>query len=231
MSLFRAIDYPSKSFSTTTKEYKLDSITIRLIQVKTKPGQQNVEPYACRAWLRTEKSGHIIKQIYFNDIEALGWKYGLFTPRIQPMQDHFVVCKIGDYDGRLYVIDKYGHIADYPGGKFLITADRKYLITEHSADGDDTITVINIANAKKLFSTPIKGEIYQWYQGGSVIFYRASIEVVKNQTWAENKDTAYILDFKGKQVVIGPDLKGSEHTMKLTYTLDIKKLNDCECER
>ena len=50
-------------------------------------------------------------QVSCDDIEPVGFSYGLFVPKRQPVPSYFVALKEGDYDGRLLL----------PGGFYFVT--------------------------------------------------------------------------------------------------------------
>jgi len=81
----------------------------------------------------------VLRQAYFDDIDAVGGYYGLFLPKDQPLKDYFVVLKEGDYDGRLLLVGVDGSLTNIAGGEFFLTEDKRYLIGSHSSDYESLI--------------------------------------------------------------------------------------------
>ncbi len=179
-----------------------------------------------------EKKGRNIHTKYFDDIDAVGYKYGIFVPREQPINNHFLIVKIGDYDGRLFIIDKRGNIDDFPGGRFFITDDKRYLVTEHSSDSDDTLTVIKLSDGAKYFLVELQRCIWQWYRNDGKYFYTLASSKDATKRWHEISDTVCLLDFKNRCLYQSPSLLANDkNSVKVQYYFDFNDLKDCECER
>src|SRR6266853_422107 len=140
---FAPDDYPPTIFSVTQANFPHGDVTVRVIQARKRtPG--GTSPFTCRAWLETRKGDRRLQRIYYDDIEAVGFSYGIFVPKHQPLTEYFIAIKEGDYDGRLLLVAKDGSVANLPGGFYFETPDRRFLIGEHATDGN-SVLVVDIA--------------------------------------------------------------------------------------
>src|SRR6266404_2667634 len=88
--------YPSGSFRISRHEYPHGEVTVRIIQAKRVGAFSSEAPSYCRAWLEV-RSDRLLKRVYYDDIEPLGFSYGIFVPKRQPLADFFLAVKEGDY--------------------------------------------------------------------------------------------------------------------------------------
>lgn len=126
--------YAAESFQVTHHDYPIGKFTGRIIQVKALDDITSTNPSDCRAWVEVREGGKILRQAYFDDIDAIGWIYGIFLPEYQPLSDYFLALKEGDYDGRFLFVGKDGSLTNLPGGGFFLTPDKRYLIGSHDSD-------------------------------------------------------------------------------------------------
>ncbi|MGA3346761.1 MAG: hypothetical protein ABSC76_18045 [Terracidiphilus sp.] len=131
---FNPNSYPAKSFRVTQHDYPLGDFTIRIINVRKPFKPDAPPPMYCRAWLQVRSGDTMLRQAYFDDIEPVGYYFGIFVPKHQPLEDYFLALKEGDYDGRLLLVGKDGSLTDIPGGTFSLTPDKRYLIGAHDSD-------------------------------------------------------------------------------------------------
>jgi len=128
---FDASDYPLEKYQITSDSIKFKDFKIEIRQVRNLSGSGQ---FSCRAWLTISAKSKSIYQRYFRSIEAVGSCYGLFIPLEQPRQDYFVLSKLGDYDGRIFIIDSNGNVTEKLGGSFFISNDKRYLFSEYDSD-------------------------------------------------------------------------------------------------
>lgn len=143
---FAVMQYPADKFQVTQGKHSHGEVEIKIIEAENKNSHAN-EPSYCRAWVDVRKENQLLKRLYYGDIESVGWKYGVFIPLQQPLEDFFIVIKEGDYDGRLLLIAKNGAVTDLPGGSYFITGDKQFLIPEYSSD-EPGLTVFDLTERK-----------------------------------------------------------------------------------
>ena len=69
----------------------------------------------CHAMIRVIKNKQSIDSLVYKEIDPVGSNYGLLVyPEL--FQDHLVMSKFGDYDGRTIIINSKGKLFDFPGG-------------------------------------------------------------------------------------------------------------------
>ena len=126
--------YPAGTFHTSSHDYPIGKVTVRIIQVKALDEGRSTNPSLCRAWLQVREGSKILRQAYFNDIDAVGGSYGIFLPKHQPFSDYFLALKEGDYDGRLLLVGEDGSLTNLPGGDLSLTPDKRFIIGSHDSD-------------------------------------------------------------------------------------------------
>lgn len=201
----RAFDpkaYPSETFQVTEGRFALGDVTVRIVQAK-KTTYDSSPPSACRAWFEVRKEGHLLKRLYYDDIEALGGWYGIFVPKRQPLPDYFVAVKRGDYDGRLLLVARDGSLADLPGGDFFLTADKRFIVGEHEMD-TDVLVVADLAQRQIVIDGEKSREIPQvaaWYQDALGYFYTEGDDWYPEGMPQERKGYVFRLDLVRHRVV------------------------------
>ncbi len=229
---FNPNDYSNDSFNLTKKSYPFGNIEIQIIQAK-KIKNKKKSPHICRAWLNILKSNKIINQKFYNDIEAVGAEFGLFVPEKQPFENHFIVIKIGDYDGRLFLINKEGAVLDYRGGKFFITDDNKYLVCQYDSD-KSIITIFDIQKEKFLFEITHIPTIYHLYKSNDKYFFTGTewLHVSKGLVKAsENKKSYYIIDYRFKNKTIkSENIDNLKDKKKIHFDFNPQEYQNCECD-
>ena len=219
---FNKKDYPGPNFVTTEQQYLHGNCLIRIIHVKNL--SESSVPTYCRAWLNVEFNNKIIHQIYLDDIEPVGAQYGLFVPRNQPNKEFFTIVKFGDYDGKLYLVDKEGNINDFWGGAYFITIDKKFMISEHHSDLHE-IEVIDLMNGKSFFrcSEQIPDPL-QWY------YYKTGLRTEYFFVSSEHPDLMYVCDFVKKRIRIKFLINNVlSMSTKIKYDFELPQENDCGC--
>jgi hypothetical protein len=173
---FEKVEYESGDFDVTTRTYSHGRVKVKLTQAKRVGPRSGEPPYACRAWLEVSEGKNRISQIYFDDISPAGFSYGLSVPLKQPSPEYLAVVKNGDFDGRLFLIDKKGKVTELPGGFYFVSFDRRYLYSEYAADTQE-IVVFDLLFGKTVLGTKtadaslLPGDIYDWYHDGKKFFF------------------------------------------------------------
>jgi hypothetical protein len=173
--------YPARSSHISSRDYPIGKFTLRIIQVKpvfdwdpTNPSICTACPSDCRAWMEVRDGGKILRQAYFDDMDAIGWIYGIFLPKHQPLSDYFLAIKEGDYDGRMLLVGKDGSLTNLPGGDFFLTPDNRYLIGSHDSDYQYPF-VVDVARRRLV----VDGEkenlpgVDEWYMDKAGYFFVA----------------------------------------------------------
>lgn len=156
---FRRPDYPPEKYQITSDSIKFKNFVIKIHQVRNKTGY---EPFSCRAWLIINNNSKSIYQRFFKSIDAVGSCYGLFIPIIQPRQDYFILSKLGDYDGTIFIIDSKGNVTEKLGGQFYVSKDKRYLFSSYDSDIYG-LTVFDFTTGQILFSDTDTPSLFEWY--------------------------------------------------------------------
>jgi hypothetical protein len=190
---YQQSDYPAEKYQITYDTIRFSSFLIGIRQIRNKSGY---EPFTCRAWLTITDKDKLIYQRYFRDIDAVGDCHGIFIPLSQPRDDYFILSKLGDYDGRIFIIDIKGNVTEKIGGEFYISKDKQYLFSSYHSDLSG-FTVFDFKNGQTLFSDTITPRIIDWYYKDNKYF--TSIELSNGQI--SNIDY-YFFDFATKKLIL-----------------------------
>lgn len=156
---FKASDYPKENYQITSDTVKFKDLIIEVKQVRSRLGNGS---FSCRAWLTVSKGSKSVYQRFFKSIDAVGSCYGLFLPHEQPREDYFILSKLGDYDGRIFIIDSKGTVTEKLGGVFYISKDTRYLFSDYYSDLSG-LTVFDFTTGQTLFSDTITPRLTGWY--------------------------------------------------------------------
>lgn len=192
---FNSHKYPPTIFRVTQNDFSLGDITVRIIEAKNRSNSKKV-PHWCDAWLEIRKADQLLKRLYYNDIEPVGASYGIFIPNRQPSPDLFIATKEGDYDGRLLLVSKTGNVSDLRGGRWFVTSDKRFLVSEYSSD-EAAITVMDLSTGRTVLTTEPDDvpHVDKWYRDGSGYFFTESDAPTNNDTFE-----AFRLYFAGGKI-------------------------------
>jgi hypothetical protein len=223
---FRPADYPKSEFGVTQSSHDLGAVKIRIIQAKRRKPSAKAPGY-CRAWVNVIRGG-ITPSIFFdyNDLEPVGYSYGVFVPRKQPSSDYFLLVKEGDYNGRLLLIDTSGRVTDIIGGSFFI-ADARFLVSEYASDSSG-LAVFDLRAHKLLMQSKDVPYVQDWYRDSKGYFFTES-------EWSGNTGqphakpgVAYRLDLeKGKIVKVDVSAPAVKAATRVTEDFDPTQYADC----
>jgi hypothetical protein len=160
---FNRSDYPKEKYQITSDSFLIKNILIEIYQVR--PLNTNLHDNLftyCRAWLTVKKDNKEIYQRLFKSIQPVGACHGLFIPLEQPRNDYFILSKLGDYDGRIFIIDSIGNVTEKLGGEFYVSKDKRYLFSNYYSDGSG-LTVYDLTKGICLFSQTIDPYLGEWY--------------------------------------------------------------------
>ncbi len=225
---FAPDDYPPTIFSVTQANFPHGDVTVRVIQARKRtPG--GTAPFLCRAWLETRKGNRLLQRVYYGDIDASGFSYGIFVPKHQPLTD-FIAIKEGDYDGRVLLVAKDGSAANLPGGFYFITPDRQFLIGEHVEDSTYLI-VIDLTQRQVVIDGEMVRdipEVANWYRDERGYFFTEPDLSDQSFPPREKQGLVYRLDlehYKVAKAAITPTKLSAARKVK--YDFDPRKKQDC----
>ncbi len=190
---YRQADYPQGKYETTYDSTRFSSFLIEVRQIRSKFSS---DPFTCRAWLTVTAKNKIIYQRYFKDIEAVGDCHGIFIPFSQPRVDFFILSKLGDYDGRIFIIDTTGNVTEKIGGEFYISTDKQYLFSNYHSDLSG-LTVFDFCEGKTIFSDTIEPKILDWYYKDKKFY--TSFESLDGR---DSNNYYYNFDFNSRRLII-----------------------------
>jgi len=105
-------------------------------------------PHYCSAEVTVEGSSGSMRRVYA-DIEPVGAQFGVaILPN--PIERYRAVAKLGDYDGRLLLVDAGGGVVDLPGPAHFLAYGRM-LIVEHHSDVY-AVTVYDVSANVQVFA-------------------------------------------------------------------------------
>lgn len=223
---FVANDYPSEQFQVSATEIKNGNIKINIRQAKkTKDFEQS--PHSCRAWLDVEKSANTIFSSYYDDIDAVGFSYGLFVPKAQPKSPYLAVVKNGDYNGRLFLLRSDGKVHDLLGGFYFFAKDKRYVFSEYASDTSG-LRVFDLIAGEVVFSSEKLPYIHQWYEKNGTYFFTETEWRDNSGRATEKAGTVHIFDFKLKKLVEKKVSRAYFEKAKVVeWDFDPRKYEDC----
>jgi len=173
---FEKGEYESGDFDVTTRTYPHGKVKVKITQAKRLGSRTGEAPYACRAWMEVFEGKSRTWQAYFDDISPSGFSYGLSVPLKQPSPEYLAVVKNGDFDGRLFLIDRKGTVTDLPGGFYFVSFDRRYLYSEYAADTQEVVVFDllfgkTVLDTKTADGTLLPGDIYDWYHDDKKFYF------------------------------------------------------------
>jgi hypothetical protein len=125
--------YDPQLYEISESEITHGQAVIHLVQVRKRKFDARV-PFFCRAWVSVSVGHRVTFQRYFADIFTEDASFGLFFPRRQPPEPFRAIVKLGDFDGRLFLVGRDGNVVDLDGGYYFLAANNRYLFSKHSSD-------------------------------------------------------------------------------------------------
>ena len=171
---FRAEDYPPESFRISEQRLQHGAAAIHVIRAQ-KIKRDKRAPHLCRAWLSIYTPAGVVLQRYFADFDAVGDSYGIYVPAAHPDKRHFAVIKLGDYDGRLYLVREDGKTVDLDGGSYFVTEDGRFLFSQYETDMPG-LTVFDLVEERVRFSVREGLEIMEWYTKDGQVFFTGLVD-------------------------------------------------------
>ncbi|TAN35453.1 MAG: hypothetical protein EPN23_11125 [Verrucomicrobia bacterium] len=220
--------YPSNNFSVSQADIHHGDVFIKVIEAK-RLERHAESPHFCRTWLFVNKGNRAIYKKYFDNIEAVGFSYGLFIPKVQPPYPYFTVVKNGDYDGRLFIVHKDGKVFDLLGGFYFITENKRYIFSHYASDTSG-LAIFDLRTGRVVFSSvDVPAYQHQWYTNNGTYFFTASEWTDKSGMAHETKGIAYFYDFKTHKIkeksMSNSELAASK---PVEYDFDPREYEDCK---
>lgn len=218
------------TFKVDRAQYRHRDVTILIIQVRKVDFRSDPPPPLCRAWFEVRMQGKVLRQVYYDDVEALGGYYGIFVPAKQPLSEFFLATKRGDYDSRLLMVGADGSVADLPGGLYFATSDQRFLIGEQQKD-QPAVIVVDVASRRVVidgWKEHAGHALAHWYQDSEGYFFTEFVEGSDDDDMREDRSTAFRLDLVNHRVIRAPmSAKRIAGARRLRYTLESDRLEDC----
>lgn len=225
---FIATQYGPDDFKVSQAEFRNGDAVIRIIEAKKVSKKFDLPPYTCRAWLEVIRAKQTMFRRYFDDIDAVGYSYGLFVPEVQPPGPVFAVVKNGDYDGRLFLVRRDGKVFDLIGGSYFISENKRYLFSHYASDTSG-LAVFDLQEGRVVFSSDkLPAYQHQWYIQKGSYFFTASEWLGTSGMPHEKEGVAYFYDSKSHKIVektvTSAELAASS---PVTYDFDPRECEDC----
>jgi len=221
-------EYDPKEFTVSQNEFHNGGASIRITQAKQIAINVHKPPTICRAWIEVVKENKTTFQKYLADMDPAGFSYGVFIPAAQPPAPFFAVVKIGDYDGRLYLVNKEGKVEDLMGGFYFITNDKRYLFSQYATDGTGLV-VYDLAEGRTVYSSDKIPHMHQWYFKDGACFFTESEWIRSNiGRPTEKPGIAHFYDFKTHQIISKKITVAERAAAKtLAFDFDPRDYEDC----
>ena len=223
---FNPSDYPANKYQIKLDSASFFQFKIEIRQLKRTGPTNAPSDFYCRAWLSVTQGNKIIQQIYYASIDPVGSCGGLFIPDKQPVKDYFIISKLGDYDGKIFILDKNGKFIEKSGGPFSISKDHHYLFSDFYSDLSG-LTVYDLRKNLVLFSDTIEPiSLAGWYYQDKKHF----AEIWDAKANSVNHTQIAIFDLKtNKLVLTNIDKNYTKPANKLATYNDNRNIKDCGC--
>jgi len=225
---FISEQYSQDQYKVTQSQYRNGDIVILVIEAKRISRINKEPPYACRAWLYVMKGKHTIFQRCFNDIDPVGFSYGLFVPKVQPPFPYFAVVKNGDYDGRLFLVHKDGEVFDLIGGFYFLSENKRYIFSHYASDSPG-LAVFDLKERRVVFSSvELPAYQHQWYIKKGAYYFTASEWPGSSGIPSEKEGVAYFYDLSSHKIIEKKITKKEVEVSKpIAYEFDPRNCEDC----
>ena len=226
---FETNEYDPKKYKVSKAEFHNGDSVIRIIEAKNTSGKYVERPYLCRAWFEVSRAKQTTFQRYFDDIDAVGFSYGLFIPKLPPPPPYFAVIKNGDYDGRLYLVHESGEVFDLIGGFYFLSNDKRFLFSQYASDTSG-LAVFDFKKSQIVFSSDhMPAYQHQWYTYNETYFFTASEWLNNSGMPSEKTHIGYFYDTDSHKIVERIITKAEiEASNPIKYDFDPRDYNNCD---
>lgn len=210
----------SSKFQLTQTIRTIDNISVVIKQYKALISSPDV-PY-CKAYIYVLKDNIVVDSLGFNEIEPVGGDYGLLINK-GLINNHIIISKFGDYDGRTIIINNKGQIFNIVGGYSFADTTNGLLFSNYCSDLFGFSVFDLNRDSKILEISEIENEPIEFYKDSTNKYY---LKTINNETKKEN---FWEINFNKKKIIF-LDKNVDKSRYKLLYKLaDYNKIN-IECK-
>ena len=148
---FNPAQYPDSLFKVAEADYNWHGFHVTLKNIRGYKLKDTTD-FFCRSYAQILKNRDTILNFSLSDIEALGGCSGVYSFKIDTFNDYFFISKFGDYNGRLLILDRNGHITNIPGSSFYLSKNHRYIFTTQDSDIGG-LTIYDLKTRKILFDS------------------------------------------------------------------------------
>lgn len=227
----RSIQSNSNESVISECRYYHGDIIIKVRQSKNLKNEFKVSdnPLWCSASIEIIKNNDLLKKLSYENILPVGYYYGVFVPKVQPISKYFILVKHGDYNGRLLLINKQGKVTDLPGGLYFISKDNRYLFSKYTSDYSYFL-IFDLQLDKVVYESNTIPNIHQWYYQDDRYFFTSSEWAPHSSLPTEGYEFIYVYNFKTNQLLKKHIDFKLESASKQFYDFDPNEYTDCNCK-
>ncbi len=209
--------FVSPNHKITKHHLSIGTHSIVVAEIKAEKPDEQVN--YCTAYVSMQVHD-VVKGVAFEKIEPVGWHYGVFVIPRQPDPDYAALIKLGDYDGRLLLVNRSGQLFNLEGGAFFV--DRKYrlLFSNYMTDDDPKTIVFDFARGRVVAKAPVP--VHTWYRNGSTLYFTP---IVPDGT--EDRKFVYIFDMHNRKFLKKEATSGM-HGSPVKWDFDVPAQPDCD---
>jgi hypothetical protein len=204
------------TFKITKITKKVGDIQVNISQYKYLIQSPDI-PY-CKAYIEIIKNNKTINSLGFPSIEPVGGDYG-FLVYSQLINNHLIISKYGDYDGRTIIINEKGKMFNTIGGYSYIDTLNGLLFSIYSSDlsGFSVFDLKSDVEIFKLVDNVERPSEFYKDANGRYYFHAINDETEKESIWEIMLDNKKI-----KKTEININILKDKKLKKL---IDYQKIN------
>jgi hypothetical protein len=173
----------------TTDTFKITKITKKVGDIQVNISQykcliQSPDIPYCKSYIEIIKNNKTINSLGFPSIEPVGGDYG-FLVYSQLINNHLIISKYGDYDGRTIIINEKGKMFNTIGGYSFIDALNGLLFSIYDSDLSG-LSVFDLESDVEIFKlVDIVERPSEFYKDANGRYYFQAIndETEKESIW------------------------------------------------
>ncbi len=195
----------------------IGKINVKVFQYKSKISSPNIPQ--CKAVIRIFDNNNLIDSIEFSNIDAVGGYYGLLIyPEL--INNHVVISKYGDYDGRTIIINDKGQKFITIGGYSFLDISEELLFSIYDSDLSG-FSVFNFNTDKEIFKMVDMGDRPQKFYKKNSKYYFLSVNDETGQK------IIYEINLKKHKILKGNINVNNDYLLKEMADYEKIKIN-CE---
>lgn len=199
---------------------KIDNISVVIKQYKSLSSSPDI-PY-CKAYIYLLRDNIAFDSVEFNDIDPVGSDYGLLIYK-GLINNHLVISKFGDYDGRTILINDKGRVFNIMGGYGYADTTTGLLFSIYNSDlfGFSVFDLHKDSEILEINDT--EDEPVEFYNDSSNTYF---LKTINDDTQQEN---FWKINFQDKKVLLLG--KNADKTkLMLLYKLADYNIINIECK-